>query len=95
VIPAATGAACSFEDVASSGGYWGVNIRPVAAVGDSEYAGGGAFEGTVKAFMPGRSGCRVAVDGLVRGLGLLRGVSLLKGKGFRSTGPLNEGTVTA
>jgi hypothetical protein len=55
-----------------------VNIGPVAAVGDGEYAGGGAFEGTVKAFMPGRSGRRVAVDGLVRGQGLLRGVSLLK-----------------
>jgi hypothetical protein len=44
--------------------------------------------------MPGRSGRRVAVDGLVRGLGLLRGVSLLKEKGFRLTGPLNAGTVT-
>ncbi len=72
-----------------------MNIRPVAAVGDSEYVGRGAFKGTVKAFMPGRLGRRVAIDGLVRGLGLLRGVSLLKGKGFRSTRPLNAGTVTA
>ena len=95
MIPVAIGAACPFEDVASSGGCWGVNIGPVAAVGDGEYAGGGAFEGTVKAFMPGRSGRRVAVDGLVRGQGLLRGVSLLKGKEFRSTGPPNAGTVTA
>jgi hypothetical protein len=78
VIPVVIGAACLFEDVASSGGCWGVNIGPVAAVGDSEYIGGGAFEGTVKAFMPGRLGRRVAVDGLVRGQGLLRGVSLLK-----------------
>ena len=71
-----------------------MNIRPVAAVGDGEYVGGGAFEGTVKAFMPRRSGRRVTVNGLVRGLGLLRGVSLLKGKRFRSTRPLNTGTVT-
>jgi hypothetical protein len=45
VIPVANGAACPFEDVASSGG-WGVNIGPVAAVGHGEYAGGGWFEGT-------------------------------------------------
>jgi hypothetical protein len=71
-----------------------VNIRPVAAVGDSEYTGRGVFKGIVKAFMPRRSGRRVAVNGLVRGLGLLYSVSLLKGKGFRSTRPLNTGTVT-
>lgn len=70
-----------------------MNIRPVTAVGDGEYAGGGAFEGTVKAFIPGRSGRRVAGDGLVRGLRLLRGISLLWGKGFRSTGPLDLGAV--
>ncbi len=67
----------------------------MAAVGDSEYIGGGWFEGTVKAFMPRRLGRRVAVNGLVRGLGLLRSVSLLKGKGPRSTRPLNTGTITS
>ena len=92
MIPVAKGAACPLEDVASSGGCWGVNIGPV--VGHDEYAGGGWFEGTVKAFMPGRSGRRVAVDGLVRGLRLLRGVSLLKEKGFRLTGPRYAGTVS-
>ncbi len=66
----------------------------MAAVGDSKYAGGGWFEGIVKAFMPRRSGRRVAVNGLVRGLGLLCSVSLLKEKGFKSTRPLNTGTVT-
>ena len=95
MIPVVIGAACPFEDVASSGGCWGVSVEPVAAVGDGVYAGGGSFEGTVKAFMPGRSGRRVAGDGLVRGLGLLRGISLLKEKGFGSTGPLNAGAVTA
>jgi hypothetical protein len=67
----------------------------VAAVGDGEYIGRGAFEGIVKAFMPRRLGCRVTIDRLVRGLGLLCGVLLLKGKGFRSTRPLNKGIVTA
>jgi hypothetical protein len=66
----------------------------VAAVGDSIYIGRGAFEGIVKAFIPRRSRRRVAVDRLVRGLGLLRSVSLLKGKEFRSTRPLNTGTIT-
>ena len=47
---------------------------PVAAVGEGVYAGGGSFEGTVKAFIPGRSGLRVAGEGLVRGLGLLLGM---------------------
>lgn len=89
----AMGEICSLEDEASSGGCWDVNIGPVAAVGDREYAGGGAFEATVKAFIPGRSGRRVAVDVLVRGLGFLRGVSMLKGEGLKSTGPLNAGTV--
>ena len=71
-----------------------MNIRPVVALGDSEYIGGGVFKGIVKAFMPRRLGRRVTINRLVRGLGLLRGVSLLKGKEFRSTRPLNTGTVT-
>ena len=66
----------------------------MAAVGDSIYVGGGAFEGTVKAFIPRRSRRQVAVDRLVRGLGLLRSVSLLKGKESRSTRPQNTGTIT-
>lgn len=86
MIPVETGAACSFEDVASSGGCCGVNIGP-------EYAGGGASEGTVKAFIPGRSGRRVAGDGLVRRL-VFRGMSLLWGKGFRSSGPLDLGAAS-
>jgi len=94
VIPIVIGTACLFEDIASSGSYWGVNIGPVAAVGDSKYVSGGWFEGIVKAFMPRRSGRWVAINGLVRGLGLLRSVSLLKEKGFRSTRPLNTGTIT-
>jgi hypothetical protein len=72
-----------------------VNIGPIAAVGDVEYAGEGAFEGTVKAFMPRRLGRRVAINGLVRGLGLFRSVSLLKRKGLRLTRSLNAGTITA
>jgi hypothetical protein len=71
-----------------------VNIRPVAEVGDGEYIGGGAFKGTVKAFIPRRLGRRVAINGLMGGQGLLCSVSLLKGKEFRSTGPLNTGTIT-
>jgi hypothetical protein len=45
--------------------------------------------------MPRRLGYRVAINGLIRGLGLLRGVSLLKEKGFRPTRPLNTSTITA
>ena len=66
----------------------------MAAVEDSIYTGRGAFEETVKAFIPRRSRRQVAVDRLVRGLGLLRSVSLLKGKEFRSTRPLNTSTIT-
>jgi hypothetical protein len=33
----------------------GPKVGPEAVVGDGVYAGGGSFEGTVKAFMPGRS----------------------------------------
>ncbi len=82
MIPVATSMACLFKGVAGSGGCWGVKFRPVAAVGDSVYTSGGAFEGIIKAFMPRRSGRRVASNGLVRGLGWLRGILLLWGKGF-------------
>lgn len=33
----------------------GPSVGPEAMVGDGVYAGGGSFDGTVKAFMPGRS----------------------------------------
>jgi len=68
-------------------------VWPDAAVGDGVYAGGGSFDGTVKAFMPGRSGRRVAGEGFVRGLGLLREASSLRAKGFRSAGPRKVGLV--
>jgi hypothetical protein len=68
-------------------------MGPEAAVGDGVYAGGGSFEGTVKAFMPGRSGRLVAGDGflsgLVLGLGLLREAAVLSGA--RSAGPRKLG----
>jgi hypothetical protein len=70
-----------------------VTVGPVAAVGCAVYAGGGSFDGVVKAFIPGRSGRLVAGEGLVRGLGLLRGMSLDCEKGFKSAGPLNVGVV--
>ena len=47
------------------------SVGPEAAFGEGVYAGGGSFEGTVNAFMPGRSGRLVAGEGFVRGLGLL------------------------
>jgi len=50
----------------------------------------------VKAFIPGRSGRRVAGEGFVRGLGLLRDASLgpIRGDiGCKSAGPLNVGVV--
>lgn len=65
-------------------------MGPVAVVGFSLYAGGGSFDGTVNAFMPGRSGRRVAGLGFAIGLGLV----LLKGfPGFRSAGPRKVGVV--
>ena len=72
---------------------WVARFGPDAAVGDGVYAGGGSLEGTVKAFMPGRSGRRVAGEGFVRGLGLLRAPTSLGENGFRSAGPRNVGAV--
>jgi hypothetical protein len=43
------------------------NDCAVASTGEGVYAGGGSFEGTVKAFMPGRLGRLVAGDGLLKG----------------------------
>lgn len=71
---------------------WVARVGPDAAVGDGVYAGGGSFEGTVKAFIPGRSGRRVGGDGFVRGLGLLRPTSLGE-NGFKSAGPRKVGVV--
>jgi hypothetical protein len=66
-------------------------VGPDAAVGEGVYAGGGSFDGTVKAFIPGRSGRRVAGDGFVRGLGLLRDASSLWESAFKSAGPRKVG----
>jgi len=84
------GAGCSG---AGSSEIWVARFGPDAAVGDGVYAGGGSLDGTVKAFIPGRSGRRVAGDGFVRGLGLLRDPTSLGEKGFRSAGPRNVGVV--
>lgn len=74
---------------------WFWRVGPDWTVGEGVYAGGGSFEGTVKAFMPGRSGRLVAGEGLVRGLGLLRlTASSLSANGLPiSPGPLNVGVV--
>lgn len=73
-----------------------VIIGPVAAVGDGVYAGGGSLDGTVKAFIPGRSGRLVAGDGLESGfgLGLLERLSVCT-FGVRSAGPLKENVAGA
>lgn len=77
-------------DVSSSeGATAGASVGPEAAVGEGVYAGGGSFDGTVKAFIPARSGRLVAGDGLVRGLGLLPGISPVFMD--RSTGPRKLG----
>ena len=75
-------------------------VGPEAAFGEGVYAGGGSFEGTVNAFIPGRSGRLVAGEGFARGLGLLLRFSFpprlispkLVFRLFRSAGPLNLGT---
>jgi hypothetical protein len=66
-------------------------VGPDAAVGEGVYAGGGSLDGTVKAFIPGRSGRRVAGDGFVRGLALLRDASSFGEKAFKSAGPRKVG----
>lgn len=79
---------------AASSEIWESSVGPDWTVGDGVYAGGGSFEGTVKAFMPGLSGRLVAGEGLASGLGLLRlEASSLSAKGFMSPGPLNVGVV--
>lgn len=45
---------------AANSGIWFSSVGPDCTVGEGVYAGGGSFEGTVKAFMPGRSGRLVA-----------------------------------
>lgn len=54
------------------------------STGDGEYAGGGSFDGTVNAFMPGLSGRLVAGDGFESGFGL--GDLDLDAAGFAGTG---------
>ena len=78
---------------AGSSEIWVARFGPDAAVGDGVYAGGGSLDGTVKAFIPGRSGRRVAGDGLARGLGLLREPTSSGENGFRSAGPRKVGVV--
>jgi hypothetical protein len=84
-----TGAATSLLG-SSEGGY--EIIGPLAAVGDGVYAGGGSLEGTVNAFIPGRSGLLVAGEGLESGfgLGLLLDRVLACVSGVKSAGPLKE-----
>ena len=95
-------AVVGLEDVAEEAAYAGdglvassedvsLRVGPDANVGDAVYAGGGSFEGTVKAFMPGRSGRRVAGEGLVRGQGLLLVASLVRNEAPRPAGPLRLG----
>jgi hypothetical protein len=76
VVPA--GAAFSVVDG------WKVTDEPGVVVGAGVYAGGGSLEGTVKAFIPGRSGRRVAGDGFEKGFGFGLGVlrPVLPEKGF-------------
>lgn len=48
-----------------------MRVGPVAVEGEGVYAGGGSFDGTVNAFIPGLSGRLVAGDGFDIGLTLL------------------------
>lgn len=75
------------EDPASSD----VRVGPDAEVGDGVYAGGGSLDGTVNAFIPGRSGRRVAGEGFVSGLGLLLPIPPGCNVEGISEGPRNEG----
>ncbi len=70
---------------------WVARVGPDAVVGEGVHAGGGSLDGTVKAFIPGRSGRRVAGDGFARGLGLLREPTSLGENGFKSAGPRKVG----
>lgn len=89
---AATGAGACADDPESSEGR-DAKVGPDAEFGASVYAGGGSLEGTVKAFMPTRSGRRVAGEGFVSGLGLLRPGCKELGIPVLSVGPRNEGVV--
>ena len=60
------------DDVGGSSSYTGAvggSVGPDAAVGEAVYAGGGSFEGTVNAFMPGRSGRLVGGERFAKGNG--------------------------
>lgn len=80
-------AAGAVEDPATSD----VRVGPDAEVGDGVYAGGGSLDGTVNAFIPGRSGRRVAGEGFASGLGLLLPIPLGCNDEGISEGPRNEG----
>jgi hypothetical protein len=60
---AAGGGEGELGNSSSYAGAVGGSVGPDAAVGEAVYAGGGSLEGTVKAFMPGRSGRLVGGDG--------------------------------
>lgn len=87
VVGAWAAAGAGAEDPASSD----ARVGPDAEVGDGVYAGGGSFDGTVNAFIPGRSGRRVAGEGFVRGLGLLLPIPPGCNVDGISEGPRNEG----
>lgn len=78
---------------AASSEIWLSSVGPDCTVGEGVYAGGGSFEGTVNAFIPGRSGRLVAGAWLAKGLGLLRDAesSLSDAPRPMSPGPLKVG----
>lgn len=94
VVGAGTAAAADADaDEPGSSEIWDGRIGPDADVGDGVYAGGGSLDGTVKAFMPGRSGRRVAGEGFESGLGLLLPMPPGCRVAGRSEGPKNVGVV--
>lgn len=58
----AGGADVDGDSILYAGAFEG-SVGPDAGVGSAEYAGGGSFEGTVNAFIPGRSGRLVGAVG--------------------------------
>ena len=86
---AAVGGADEVGDSSSYAGASRGRVGPDAAVGEAVYAGGGSFEGTVKAFMPGLSGRLVGTIGLAMKKGLcpvLRWLAFLGAIGLAARG---------